>query len=102
MWVPGVEVKGVAHDYLVSGYQTRVTDLLRLWAAEAVRSFDLAYFNVRDYDQSVQEKVTSEYITKVLPLNEESEAGKSLRLIQQHFFVSCSLQDMIRIHLLRE
>ncbi len=101
-WVPGVEVKGVAYDYPVPGYRNRITDLLRLWKAEAVESFDFADFNVGDYYGAVHEKVISETVTKVLYPNDEPEVGKRLRLGQQHFFVSCSLQDMIRIHLLRQ
>ena len=95
-------VKGVAYDTPIPGYRNRVTDLLRLWKAEAVESFDFADFNVGDYYGAVQEKVLSENITKVLYPNDEPEGGKLLRLAQQYFFVSCSLQDMIRIHLLQE
>ena len=98
-WVPGMMVKGVAYDYPVPGYRSRVTNLLRLWKAEAVESFDFQDFNVGDYYGAVQEKVISETVTKVLYPNDEPEVGKRLRLAQQHFFVSCSLQDMIRIHL---
>ena len=101
-WVPGRVVKGVAHDYPVPGYRNRVTNLLRLWKAEAVESFEFSDFNVGDYYGAVQEKVYSENVTKVLYPNDEPEVGKRLRLGQQHFFVSCSLQDMIRIHLLRQ
>ncbi len=101
-WAPGSVVKGVAHDYPVPGYRNQVTDLLRLWKAEAVESFEFSDFNVGDYYGAVQEKVYSENVTKVLYPNDEPEVGKRLRLGQQHFFVSCSLQDMIRIHLLRK
>ena len=101
-WVPGVVVKGKAHDYPVPGYRNSVTNLLRLWVAEAVESFDFADFNVGDYYGAVHEKVASENITKVLYPNDEPEVGKRLRLGQQHFFVSCSLQDMIHIQLLRK
>ena len=101
-WVPGRVAKGKAHDYPVPGYRNKVTNLLRLWVAEAVESFDFADFNVGDYYGAVQEKVYSENVTKVLYPNDEPEVGKRLRLGQQHFFVSCSLQDMIRIHLLRK
>jgi starch phosphorylase len=101
-WVPAGLVKGVAHDYPIAGYRNRVTNLLRLWKAEAVESFDFADFNVGDYYGAVQEKVYSENVTKVLYPNDEPEVGKKLRLGQQHFFVSCSLQDMVRIHLLRK
>ncbi len=101
-WVPGGVVKGVAHDYPVPGYRNLVTNLLRLWKAEAVESFNFADFNVGDYYGAVQEKVYSENVAKVLYPNDEPEVGKRLRLGQQYFFVSCSLQDMIRIHLLRK
>uniref|UniRef100_A0A7V4LE25 Alpha-1,4 glucan phosphorylase n=1 Tax=Desulfobacca acetoxidans TaxID=60893 RepID=A0A7V4LE25_9BACT len=100
-WLPDRMVKGVAHDYPVSGYRNRITGLLRLWKAEAVKSFDFADFNVGDYYGAVEEKVVSETVTKVLYPNDEPAVGKMLRLAQQHFFVSCSLQDMIHIHLLR-
>jgi len=100
-WLPDRMVKGVAHDYPVSGYRNRITGLLRLWKAEAVKSFDFADFNVGDYYGAVDEKVVSETVTKVLYPNDEPAVGKMLRLAQQHFFVSCSLQDMIHIHLLR-
>jgi starch phosphorylase len=100
-WVPGGVVRGVAYDYPVPGYRSRVTNLLRLWKSEAVESFDFQDFNVGDYYGAVQEKVISETVTKVLYPNDEPEVGKRLRLAQQHFFVSCSLQDMLRIHLLR-
>ncbi len=100
-WVPGMMVKGVAYDYPVPGYRSTVTNLLRLWKSEAVESFDFQDFNVGDYYGAVQEKVISETVTKVLYPNDEPEVGKRIRLAQQHFFVSCSLQDMLRIHLLR-
>ena len=100
-WLPDRMVKGVAHDYPVSGYRNRIAGLLRLWKAEAVKSFDFADFNVGDYYGAVDEKVVSETVTKVLYPNDEPAVGKMLRLAQQHFFVSCSLQDMIHIHLLR-
>ena len=79
----------------------RTTNLLRLWKAEAAESFDFDAFNVGDYYGAVDEKIASETISKVLYPNDEPEAGKQLRLAQQYFFVSCSLQDMIRLHLLR-
>jgi starch phosphorylase len=101
-WVPAAVVKGEAYDYPVPGYRNRVTNLLRLWKAEAVEDFHFADFNVGDYYGAVQQKVASETVTKVLYPNDEPEVGKRLRLGQQHFFVSCSLQDMIRIHLLRK
>jgi glycogen phosphorylase len=100
-WLPERVVRGVAYDTPVPGYRVPTTNLLRLWRAEAAESFDFAAFNVGDYYRAVDEKVASETISKVLYPNDEPEAGKQLRLAQQYFFVSCSLQDMIRLLLLR-
>jgi glycogen phosphorylase len=100
-WIPEQVIKGVAYDTPVPGYRVPTTNLLRLWKAEAAESFDFAAFNVGDYYGAVDEKVASETISKVLYPNDEPEAGKQLRLAQQYFFVSCSLQDMIRLLLLR-
>jgi glycogen phosphorylase len=100
-WLPEKVVKGVAYDTPVPGYRVPTTNLLRLWKAEATESFDFAAFNVGDYYGAVDEKVVSETISKVLYPNDEPEAGKQLRLAQQYFFVSCSLQDMIRLLLIR-
>ena len=84
------------------GYRVPTTNLLRLWKAEAAESFDFDAFNVGDYYGAVDQKVASETISKVLYPNDEPDAGKQLRLAQQYFFVSCSLQDMIRLHLMRQ
>jgi len=100
-WIPGNVVKGVAYDTPVPGYRVPTTNILRLWKAEAVESFDFSAFNVGDYYSAVSQKVASETISKVLYPNDEPEAGKQLRLQQQYFFVSCSLQHMIRLHLMR-
>ena len=100
-WLPEKVVKGIAYDTPVPGYRVATANLLRLWKAEATESFDFEAFNVGDYYRAVDEKVTSETISKVLYPNDEPEAGKQLRLAQQYFFVSCSLQDMIRLLLLR-
>jgi starch phosphorylase len=101
-WVPHRVVRGIAYDTPVSSYRGDMVDLLRLWKSEAVESFDFEAFNVGDYYKAVDQKVISETVSKVLYPNDEPEIGKTLRLAQQYFFVSCSLQDMIRIHLLRE
>ncbi len=100
-WVPERVVKGIAYDTPVPGYQVPTTNLLRLWKAEATESFDFEAFNVGNYYRAVDEKIVSETISKVLYPNDEPEIGKRLRLAQQYFFVSCSLQDMIRLHLMR-
>jgi starch phosphorylase len=100
-WLPAKVIKGVAYDTPVAGYRSGVTDLLRLWKSEAVESFDFQAFNMGEYYRAVEEKVTSETISKVLYPNDEPQIGKQLRLAQQYFFVSCSLQDMLRIQRLR-
>ena len=100
-WLPDRVVKGIAYDTLVPGYRGPTTNLLRLWKAEATESFDFDAFNVGDYYGAVDKKIASETISKVLYPNDEPEIGKRLRLAQQYFFVSCSLQDMIRLHLAR-
>jgi glycogen phosphorylase len=97
-WVPQTVVKGVAYDTPILGYGGRACNPLRLWSAQAVESFDIAAFNHGNYFGAVQDKVASETITKILYPNDELEQGKTLRLQQQFFFVSCSLQDMLRIH----
>src|SRR3989475_229297 len=96
-WIPARVVKGVAYDTPVTGYRVTTTNLLRLWKAEASESFDFAAFNTGDYFGAVHDKVASETISKVLYPNDDPYAGKQLRLAQQYFFVSCSLQDMIRL-----
>ncbi|HCA81156.1 MAG TPA: glycogen phosphorylase [Bacteroidetes bacterium] len=101
LWVPDRAVRGVACDIPVPGYKVNTVNLLRLWKAEATESFDFQAFNVGDYYGAVESKVSSENITKVLYPNDEAIRGKLLRLEQQYFFVSCSLQDLIRVHLRR-
>jgi starch phosphorylase len=101
-WVPAKVVRGTAHDMPVLGYGVNTPNRLRLWSSEAPESFDFQAFNAGDYYRAVDEEVFSETLTKVLYPNDEPEAGKELRLEQQYFFVSCSLQDMIRLHLQRE
>ena len=98
-WIPGSLVKGIPYDTPVPGYRVNSVNLLRLWSAEAPKSFDFAEFNTGDYFGAVHEKMLAENITKVLYPNDDQFKGKMLRLRQQYFFVSCSLQDMIRIHL---
>jgi starch phosphorylase len=96
-WVAANRVKGVACDTPVLGYRVNTCNTLRLWKSEAVESFDFQDFNVGDYYGAVREKVESETLSKVLYPNDEPEIGKRLRLAQQYFFVSCSLQDMLRL-----
>ena len=97
-WVPHRVIKGQACDTPVVGYNVGNNNLLRLWKAEATESFDFEAFNVGDYYRAVEAKVASETITKVLYPNDTMNKGKQLRLEQQYFFVSCSLQDMLSIN----
>ncbi|HET9800266.1 MAG TPA: glycogen/starch/alpha-glucan phosphorylase, partial [Chthoniobacterales bacterium] len=98
-WIPETEVKGIAYDTPIPGYRVNTCNILRLWKAEAVESFDFGAFNHGDYYRAVRDKMDSENITKVLYPNDEVAVGKQLRLKQQFFFTSCSLQDMLEIHL---
>ncbi|HTY20972.1 MAG TPA: glycogen/starch/alpha-glucan phosphorylase [Geobacteraceae bacterium] len=98
-WIPEKVIKGVAYDTAVAGYRSGGVSVLRLWKSEAVASFDFQAFNAGDYYRAVDDKVLSETVSKVLYPNDEPEIGKLLRLCQQYFFVSCSLQDMIWLHL---
>ncbi|MEO1592338.1 MAG: glycogen/starch/alpha-glucan phosphorylase [Cyanobacteria bacterium J06632_22] len=97
-WVPDYTLKGIPYDTPILGYKVNTANTLRLWKAEASESFDFQRFNQGDYYGAVQEKTAAENLTKVLYPNDEQIQGKELRLQQQYFFVSCSLQDMIRIH----
>jgi len=96
-WVTNQIVKGIPYDTPILGYKVNTANTLRLWKAEAADSFDFAAFNQGDYYGAVDQKVVSENLTKVLYPNDEKIEGKVLRLEQQFFFVSCSLQDMMRI-----
>lgn len=98
-WTGDYSVQGVPYDTPVLGFKKNTANTLRLWKSEAGESFDFKKFNEGDYYGAVEEKTISENITKVLYPNDEPIQGKVLRLQQQYFFVSCSLQDMIRTHL---
>jgi starch phosphorylase len=97
-WLPDHRIVGVAYDTFILGYRVGTANLLRLWQAQAVESFDFQAFNVGDYEGAVHAKILSENITKVLYPNDDAMRGKALRLQQQYFFASCSLRDMIRIY----
>jgi glycogen phosphorylase len=96
-WVPAQVIKGVPYDTPVLGYRTNTANTLRLWKSEAAESFNLSAFNEGDYYGAVHEKVRSENLTKILYPNDNKVAGKQLRLEQQFFFVSCSLQHLLQI-----
>jgi starch phosphorylase len=95
-WQPVQTVVGIPHDVPVLGYRVNSCGRLRLWRSEATEAFDFHAFDHGDHSRAVEEKVSSETISKVLYPNDGTDAGKRLRLQQQFFFVSCSLQDMLR------
>jgi len=94
-WVDTKVVDGIPFDIAIVGYDTNTVNFLRLWESKASEEFDLDVFNQGGYVEAVREKAMVETISKVLYPNDETENGKELRLVQQYFFVSCSLQDMI-------
>jgi glycogen phosphorylase len=98
-WIPASVVKGIPYDTPILGYGSGRANDLRLWKSESGASFYFDKFNSGDYQGAVASKNFAENITKVLYPNDDEIQGKELRLQQQYFFVSCALQDMIRIHL---
>ena len=94
-WKPDSTVQGVPYDLPIVGYNHAV-NTLRLWSARALDEFDLADFNQGSYVAAVETKVLAENLTKVLYPNDNTMAGKELRLKQQYFFVACSLRDILR------
>lgn len=96
VWHPATVIRGVPYDTPILGYRTQTANLLRLWKSEAVEKLDLKVFNTGDYLGAVEEKVRSENLTKILYPNDGTDSGRRLRLEQQYFFTSCSLQDVIR------
>ncbi len=95
-WVEAEHVVAMAYDVPVSGYDTVTVNNLRLWSAKATREFDLCHFNEGNYEKAVEERNETERITKILYPNDASYSGRELRLKQQYFFVSASIQDILR------
>jgi starch phosphorylase len=95
-WHPGSIVKGIPWDIPVVGYEGKTVNVLRLWQSDSSDYFNWDVFNAGGYVDAQRENVQAETISKVLYPNDETQAGKELRLIQQYFFCSCSLKDIIR------
>eukprot|EP01100_Stratorugosa_tubuloviscum_P010908 TRINITY_DN475_c0_g1_i1.p1 TRINITY_DN475_c0_g1~~TRINITY_DN475_c0_g1_i1.p1 ORF type:complete len:855 (-),score=388.61 TRINITY_DN475_c0_g1_i1:121-2685(-) len=95
-WEGGEQVIAVAYDTPIPGFETRNTCNIRLWSSRPFCEFDLAHFNMGDYFQAVEDKQKTENITSILYPNDSTTAGKELRLKQQYFFVSATLQDIVR------
>jgi len=98
VWLDYKTIDGVPYDIPIVGHGGGTVNFLRLWESVAGHKFDLEMFNQGSYVEAVREKAEQETISKVLYPNDSTEAGKELRLIQQYFFVTCSLQDIIRRH----
>ena len=95
-WTGWKKLLGIPYDIPIPGYGTNTVNYLRLWESRATEDFDLEAFNRGGYDEAVSAKNKSETISKVLYPNDKTESGKELRLLQQYFFVACSLKDIIR------
>ncbi|HEY7676778.1 MAG TPA: glycogen/starch/alpha-glucan phosphorylase [Candidatus Methylomirabilis sp.] len=95
-WVDAQQVMAMAYDTPIPGYRNNTVNTLRLWAAKASREFNLEHFNYGDYEKAVVERNQSENITRVLYPNDSFFVGRELRLRQQYFFVSATLQDILR------
>lgn len=98
-WVKTQDVVAIPYDVPVPGYRCNTVNTLRLWSARATHELNLEEFNEGDYIAACQNKLNSENISKVLYPNDNNHSGKELRLKQQYFFTSASLQDIIRRHL---
>ena len=90
------DVMAMAFDTPVPGHATSTVNNLRLWSAKASREFNLQYFNEGNYIKAVEQKNASETISKVLYPDDTTEMGRELRLRQEYFFVSASLQDIVQ------
>ncbi len=95
-WIENQLVMAVPHDMPIPGYHNNTVNNLRLWAARSSKEFDLNYFNYGNYVKAVEDKNLTENISKVLYPNDNISQGRELRLKQQYFFVSATLQDIIR------
>lgn len=96
VWNAAEKILGLPYDTPIAGFGSNTVNSLRLWAARAGEEFDFRMFNEGDYVSAVQAKNASEVIAKVLYPNDNFESGKELRLRQEYFFVTCSIQDIVR------
>ena len=98
-WVDTEDVLAMAYDQIIPGYGTKVTNTLRLWSAKATEEIDLSAFNQGNYFGAVEIKNHSENVSRVLYPDDSTLLGRELRLRQEYFFVSASLQDIVRRYL---
>ena len=95
-WVDTSDLYAMAYDMAAPGYGTNTVNSLRLWAAKSSREFDLEKFNTGAYVEAVMDKTSTENISKVLYPSDDQYAGRELRLKQQYFFTSATIQDVMR------
>jgi starch phosphorylase len=95
-WIETEHVNAMAYDTVIPGFATTATNTLRLWSARATDEFDLSAFNQGDYRRAVEAKNTSEHVSRLLYPDDSTQAGRELRLRQEYFFVSATMQDLIR------
>jgi glycogen phosphorylase len=95
-WVETEDVRAIPYDVPIPGYRNGTVNTLRLWSATSTEQFNLAEFNAGDYAGAIEAKSSAENISRVLYPNDKSENGKELRLRQQYFLASASLQDILR------
>lgn len=95
-WVNTRCLLGLPFDIPIVGYDSSTVNVLRLWRAQADEDFNFQIFNEGSYVEALREKALAETVSKVLYPNDTTENGKELRLVQQYFFVACSLADMVR------
>lgn len=99
VWVDTHDVSAMAYDTIVPGYGTQATNTLRLWSARATEEIDLSAFNRGNYVAAVERKNHSENVSRVLYPDDSTQSGRELRLHQEYFFVSASVQDLLRRYL---
>ena len=99
MWMDWKTLVGVPHDMPIAGYGGKTVNRLRLYAARSSDNFDMDIFNTGDYLKAVEQKMTSETVSKVLYPSDAMEAGRELRLVQEYFFVACAIRDIVARYL---
>jgi len=102
VWISTLDVLAIPYDVPISGYKNHTVNTLRLWSASATNMFNLDEFNAGSYSEAVEAKNDAEHISMVLYPNDSSENGKELRLRQQYFLASASLQDVLRMWSINE
>lgn len=95
-WVDSNDVQAMAYDTIIPGYDTMATNTLRLWSARATQEIDLGAFNRGNYFAAVETKNHSENVSRVLYPDDSTDSGRELRLHQEYFFCSASVQDLLR------